>query len=115
MTRFFGEIGYGESVEFPSGSGIWVDQITEVQYYGDVIRDARRVEPGENLNSNLSVGNSISIVADEYANEHFYAIRYIRWNGINWTVSNVEVRAPRLILYLGEVYNGELPSGEEDP
>lgn len=106
MAKFFGEIGYGDSVETPAGSGIWVDEIVEYSYYGNVDRDSLRLSDGEQLNSNISVGNSISIVADEYANEHFHAIRYIRWAGTRWTVTSVEVRAPRLILTLGDVYNG---------
>ena len=104
--RFYGAIGYGVSVENPADSGIWVDQITEYSYYGDVVRNLRRLEDGESVNSDISVGNSISIVADQYAIEHFHAIRYIRWAGTLWTVSSVEVKSPRLILSLGSVYNG---------
>lgn len=106
MAKFYGEIGYGESVETPSGSGIFVDVITEIAYYGDVIRNTRKLESGESLNNDISVGNSISVIADEYAIAHFFAIRYIRWEGVLWTVTTVEVRAPRLILALGSVYNG---------
>jgi hypothetical protein len=106
MAKFYGEIGYGESVETPSGSGTFVDVITEYSYYGDVIRNTRRLDDGEGLNNDISVGNSISIVADEFAVQHFFAIRYIRWAGTLWTVTNVEVRSPRLILTLGPVYNG---------
>lgn len=106
MAKFYGEIGYGQSVESPSGSGVFVDEITEAAYYGDVIRNTRKLESGEQLNDDISVGNSISIIADEYADEHFFAIRYIRWAGTFWTVTNVEVRSPRLILSLGSVYNG---------
>lgn len=105
MARFFGRVGYGESVE--STPGVWVDEITEINYYGDVLRDARDLQQGENLNFDLSVQNSISIVADAYANEHFFAIRYIEWAGTLWTVTSVEVRSPRLLLRLGEVYNGQ--------
>jgi hypothetical protein len=81
MTKFYGEVGYGESVETPVGSGIWVDDIVEFPYYGDVVRNARKLEPGEDLNDNLVVNNSISIVADQYADEHFFAIRYVKWAG----------------------------------
>ena len=102
--RFFGRIGYGESVE--TAPGVWTDQITERSYYGDVIRNARNLREGEALNMDLSVQNSISIVADAYANEHFFAIRYVEWAGVLWTVTEVEVQSPRLILRLGEVYNG---------
>lgn len=106
MAKFYGEIGYGESIESPTGSGVWVDDITEVSYFGDVIRNTRSLREGEKVNDDITVGNSISIVADQYANEHFFKIRYIRWAGELWTVTNVEVRAPRLILALGSVYNG---------
>ena len=106
MARFYGEVGYGESVETPAGSGVWVDTITEVSYFGDVLRDTRKLEAGEGLNSDISVVNSISIVADEYAINHFFKIKYIRWAGVLWTVSNVEVKSPRLVLSLGSVYNG---------
>jgi hypothetical protein len=107
MAKFHGTIGYGESVE--KAPGVWEDVITERSYYGDVIRDARYLKEGEGVNNDLSVGNSISIVADAYANEHIFAIRYIKWAGALWTVSMVEVQSPRLLLRLGGVYNGPTP------
>jgi len=113
MARFFGRIGYGESVE--KSPGVWVDEIVEYSYYGDVIRNARNLQQGENLNPDLSVQNSISIVADAYANEHFFAIRYVEWSGALWTVSSVEVQSPRLLLRLGEVYNGPTPGATPSP
>ena len=107
MAKFYGRVGYAEeSVETPSGSGIWVDVIVEKGYYGDVIQNRRNLQPGENLTPDLSVSNTISIVADAYANDHFFAIRYVEWAGVLWTVTNVEVQSPRLLLTLGEVYNG---------
>lgn len=122
MARFFGAVGYGDTVETPistvdeddnveiiANSGVWIDTITEIEYYGDVIRDIRRLESGENLNSNIAVNNSISIVADEYAINHFFKIKYVRWAGALWTVTAVESRPPRLILSLGSVYNGPTP------
>jgi hypothetical protein len=104
MARFFGRIGYGINVE--TSPGVWSAQITERSYYGDVVQNMRTLEQGENLNPNLSVQNVISIVADAYANDHFFAIRYVEWAGTLWTVSSVEVQSPRLLLRLGEVYNG---------
>ncbi len=109
MARFNGEVGYGESVETPADSGVWVDEITEFTYTGDVVRNTRKLEDGETLNNDISVGNSISIVADQYANEHFFKIKYVRWAGVLWTVSSVQVQSPRLILSLGSVYNGPTP------
>lgn len=109
MAKFFGRIGYGGTVEDPPDSGVWVDQITEKSYFGDVVRNTRQLRQGDNLNQDLSVQNQISVVADAYANDHFFAIRYLEWAGTLWTVTDVEVQAPRLLLTLGEVYNG--PTG----
>lgn len=107
--RFYGKVGYGTTVESPANSGIWVDQITEEVYSGDVVRNAKVSEDGEYLNNDISVQNAISIVADPYANEHFFEIKYVDWAGVLWTVTKVEVKSPRLILSLGKVYNGPTP------
>ena len=109
MARFHGVVGYGETKEVPEDSGIWVDDIWEFSYTGDVIRNTRKLEAGESLNDDITVGNSISIVADQYAIMHFFKIKYVEWSGVRWAVANVEVRPPRLILSLGSVYNGPTP------
>jgi len=106
MTRFCGEVGFGESIEEPSGSGVWEDVITEFTYFGDVIRNSRMLREGVSVNDNITVNNSISIVADAYAREHFFNIRYVKWAGVLWLVTEVEAKSPRLILNLGGVYNG---------
>lgn len=113
MARFHGRVGYGITVE--NAPGVWVDEIVERSYTGDVIRNARNLREGENLNQDLSVQNSISIVADAYANDHFFAIRYVEWAGTLWTISSVEVQSPRLLLRLGEVYNGPTPAVAPTP
>ena len=113
MAKFSGRVGYGETVE--TAPGVWVDEIVEHSYFGDVIRNARNLREGENLNPDLSVQNSISIVADAYANDHFFSIRYVEWAGALWTVSSVEVQSPRLLLRLGEVYNGPTPAVTPTP
>ena len=113
MTRFHGKVGYGVSVE--KGPGVWDDEIVERPYFGDVFRNARNLREGENLNFDLNVQNSISILADAYANNHFFAIRYVEWAGTLWTVSSVEVQSPRLLLRLGEVYNGPTPAVAPTP
>lgn len=111
MAKFNGKVGYGEQVE--TAPGVYEEQITEYTYFGDVVRNTRRLREGEKVNDDLSVGNSISIVADAYASEHFFAIRYVEWAGSLWKVTEVEVQRPRLLLRLGGVYNGPAgtPSG----
>lgn len=108
--RFRGAVGYGESAERLPGDGVWEEVITEVPYTGDVFREARRIEQDDKVNSDLRVNNSISIMADEKADKHFHLIRYVVWQGTRWTVTTVEVKPPRLLLTLGGVYNGPIPS-----
>lgn len=102
--RFYGPVGYGFTEE--TAPGVWTEQFVEVNYYGDVIRNSRKLENGDKVNDDISVGNSISIVADAYANEHFFAMRYVKWAGVFWKVADVTVESPRLILRLGGVYDG---------
>ena len=110
MAKFYDVVGYADSVETPTDSGIWKDVITEYSYYGDVIRNTRKLDNNEKLNDDITVSNSISILVDQYAVEHFFNIRYVRWVGKLWKVDDVEVQSPRLILRLGGVYNGPTPS-----
>lgn len=105
MAKFYGVIGFGETVE--TAPGVWRMVVTEKSYYGDLLRNVRRLTEGENLNKDLAVNNSISILADAYANEHFHEILYAKWAGAAWEVTNVEVLRPRLNLRLGGVYHGE--------
>lgn len=105
MAKFYGEVGYAETVE--TAPGVFeANHIVKRMYYGDVIRNARRWDRGEGANDDLNVNNTISIVADAYAYNHFFAIRYIFWMGARWKVTNVEVQQPRLLLTIGGVYNG---------
>jgi hypothetical protein len=107
MSKFYGKVGYGTNTD--NGNGVWDDVITERYLYGDVVKNTRRLITGQDVNSNLTTGNSISVLADAYALENFFAIRYVEWAGTLWTVIDVEEQRPRLLLRLGDVYNGPRP------
>ena len=104
MAKFYGAIGFGVSTE--TAPGVWEDVIVEHMYVGDVERSSRQERQDANITSDIVVSNSISILPDAYANENFFAIRYISWMRVLWEVTNVEVKEPRLVLSLGGVYNG---------
>ena len=104
MAKFSGLIGYVETSE--TVPGIHAEVVTTRNYFGDVIRNTRRWEAGQNLNDDLNVSNMISIVADAYANQNLQTMRFIQWMGAFWKITNVEVQRPRLILTIGGVYNG---------
>lgn len=104
MAKFYGTIGYVNTVE--TEPGMWEEQKTERQYSGELVKNARRLESSGGVNDNINISNEVSIVADPYAYENFHAMRYIKFMGAKWKISNVEVRYPRLILTIGGVYNG---------
>ncbi len=79
----------------------------EKDYRGDISRISRREEDRDNLLPNLTVNHKISIVADAFADNNIFAMRYVKWMGSLWTITSVEVQRPRLILSIGGVYNGK--------
>lgn len=102
--RYCGEVGYGSTVDVRPG--VKAEHITERTYFGDVLRPSRSADVSDTVNPNLTVGNTISIVADGYAFEHIFDMRYIKWAGALWLIRKVDIEPPRLVLLLGEVYNG---------
>jgi hypothetical protein len=104
MAKWCGIIGFGVSTE--TKPGVWKEVITERRYYGDIIQTVGRPQGAEQLNDHIKINNRISIVADPFARENFYSIRYATFEGIKWKVSSAEVQYPRLVLDMGEVYNG---------
>ena len=105
MAKFYGKIGYANTVE--TKPGVYEEQIVERYYYGDLIRNTRRLQSADQVNDNINISNEISIVADPYATNNFHTMRYAVFMGTKWKISNVEVSYPRLILTLGGVYNGQ--------
>lgn len=105
MAKFYGQIGYATTSE--TAPGVWTEHLTERNYAGDILKLTRRWESGEHLNDNLAINNIFSIVADPFAYQNFHSMRYIKWMGAYWKITNIEVQRPRLILTIGGVYNGK--------
>ena len=103
--KFYGKIGFGETVE--KSDGIWVDTIVEKDYYGDILKNVKRSEDAAKVNDDISISNQLSSVSDPYLTNHFHAIKYVTMFDTNWKVTSVEVQFPRLLLTLGGVYNGQ--------
>lgn len=104
MAKFCGIIGYEQTVE--TEPGIYEETIITNQYYGDVIRNSRRLQDNSKINSDINISNQFSIIADPFANNNFHSMRYIEYMGTKWKITDVEVQYPRLILSVGGVYNG---------
>lgn len=104
MAKFYGAIGFADTTV--TAPGVHTEKITEYNYYGDVIRNTRRLQSTEYVNDDVSISNEISIIADPFAYKNFHSMRYVEFMGAKWKVSNVRVQHPRLNLELGGLYNG---------
>lgn len=106
MAKFYGVIGYAETAE--TKPGVWTEQIVERKYAGDLRRNTRRLQTTDQVNDDVVISNEISIVADPYAYQNFHSMRYAKFMGTAWKITNVDAsQRPRLTLTLGGVYNGE--------
>lgn len=104
MAKWYGKVGYAETMEDEPGE--WKEFIVTRSYFGDVYRNSRLLQTSGGVNDNVNVAMQISIVADPFANENFHAMRYVEYMGTAWKITNVEVQYPRLILTIGEKWNG---------
>lgn len=103
MARYHGYVGYAIDVEaYP---GVWEEQISEHEYFGDVIKNRMNIQQSGNVNAKITISNSISIIADPFAYEHVYAMRYVTYLNKKWTITNIDIQRPRLILTIGGLYN----------
>lgn len=105
MAKFYGNVGYIETVEIEPG--LWEEQIKERPYFGDVTRNTSRFQSSGDVNDDININNSISILADPYANENFQYMKYVEFMGTKWKITNAEIQYPRILLTIGGVYNGK--------
>ena len=108
MAKYSGRVGFILTEE--TSDGVYREIPTERRYYGDLIRNHKRWEDNQKINSDIVLQNEVSIVADPYALSNFQSIKYIELYGSFWKVTAVDVQYPRLVLSIGGVYNGEIPS-----
>lgn len=105
MAKWYGKVGYSETVE--TSPGVWTPKDTVREYYGDVIRNTTKwAVNSDSTNDDLTVNSQISIVADPFANNKFHSMKWIEFMGARWKVTSVEPQPPRLLLTLGGVWNG---------
>lgn len=107
MSKWFGKIGY--AIQKESEPGIWEDKIVERDYYGDLLTDNRKRQSNNNVLDEITLSNTVSIIADPFAYNNCSCMAYAEIMGARWKISEVEVKPPRLNLTIGGVYNGNTP------
>lgn len=103
MAKFCGKIGFIKTVE--TEPGIWEESLVEEKkYYGDITRNIFKYQNNGQVNDNINISNTISIISDPYANNNLQYMKYVVFNGAKWKISNIDIQPPRLILILGDLY-----------
>lgn len=105
MARFHGMVGYVHTEETAPGSGAYKEVAEERHYYGDIIRNSRRWESSGTVNGDILLNNQFSIIGNDFAFKNFSLMRYVKWSGVLWKITNIEIQSPRIILTIGGVYN----------
>lgn len=107
MSKFHGIIGFVNYEE--TAPDVHMEVAVERPYSGDILRKINRsVSMQQSINDNIVLNNQISIIADPYINQHFPSIKYVVWKGAKWKVISVDdSNPPKLILTLGDIYNGQ--------
>ena len=104
MGRFCGAIGFAETVE--QSPGVYVPKVTERTYHGDILaRRVRLEETSETTNTNFTLNNDISIVADKFAKENLGFMQYVVLYGTKWKITSATIEYPRIKLTIGGVFN----------
>lgn len=103
MAKFYGAVGFATYNE--TSPGVHEEVIEEHLYSGDLINSRRNLNTAAQINGNITMSTEISILADPFAYSNFESIRYATYMNTKWTVLSVDVRYPRLILSIGDVYN----------
>lgn len=113
MAKFSGNVGFSRTAE--TAPGVYrPTSIEERPYFGDVLRDNYRLSKTESTNPDLTVSTQISIFADSYMLNNLAYMKYVSYIGILWNIVSFQVAYPRIIIDLGGVYNGPVPSIESD-
>lgn len=107
MARFSGMIGFlrTEETDPENHPGVYNEVLKEKRYFGDVLSNSRRWDQNGNFNEDLAINNRISVVADTFAKANLGAMRYVRWLGDTWKITNVEIQYPRIIITIGGQYH----------
>ena len=106
MSKWYGNIGFAKSVESTTIPGYYDEVITVRPYRGELFKNTRMLQASTSgTNDNINIANQISIIADPYAQNHYFSIRYAEFSGAKWKITEVEVQYPRLILTMGGLYN----------
>jgi hypothetical protein len=120
MARFYGIIGYavtaevtetitpeGDEEPFEKPTGVWVDNIIEKSYTGELVRNRRNLRSNDNVNPDVFISDTISVIADGFMLSNVYSMKYVKWRNATWMITNIVIEPPRVVFEIGGLYSGQ--------
>lgn len=108
--RYSGKFGFSESTE--TAPGVMEEVITERDYLGDLVQRTEAFSVADSVLPQYRTTTSVSVLSDGVLTENYKKLRYISLMGENWSVSSAVYQFPRLIVYVGDIYDGPVPADE---
>jgi len=105
MAKFHGVIGYTIAKE--TAPGVWIEEAIERPYTGDILRVKRNWQQSGGVNPNLTMSETISIIADSFTLDNVNTMRYVKLRDAKWAINGIEVERPRILITIGGLYSGK--------
>ena len=105
--RYSGKLGIAEQTEV--SPGIWEETITEHDVLGDLKQRTEVLDQGDSILPRYRTTTSISVFSRGVGPIDNSMIRYVTYTGKRWAITSLVEFPPRLVIYIGEEYNGPAP------
>lgn len=106
--RYSGKLGLAQSSEVRPG--IWEETVTEKPILGRVEQRTEALESSSSVLPQYRTTTSISVLSRGPDQLNNADIRYITYMGVRWTIGSIVFEYPHLVIYIGDKYDGPVPS-----
>jgi hypothetical protein len=104
MSRYYGNIGFVIQTEV--SPSVYMPSIVEKPYKGEILKVTVNYNNETKVNDDISLNNSLSIIADKFAYDNIGYMKYVTWMNNKWKITSFSVDYPNITLYMGGLYNG---------
>lgn len=103
--KFSGKAGFRIN-DVETEPGVYEPTIVVKAIKGSVVSNRYQHQNSDKSTiDNVRITNQLSIVANQFLNEHISNLIYIEFQGVKWKVESFDIRPPRVVVSLGGVYN----------
>lgn len=107
MTKYVTTIGYAIIKEREDEPSVFENTIVKKKYRCERTKTTRNLTISEVPTGNISASVTISFLANTFARENMFNIRYATYMGQEWIVTSVDFKDSKITCYLGGLYNGK--------